>query len=146
MSFLRLPPGTCHARLPRPWPSPSWAWCCWAWHCGWPGTAGKSLPRMESTVNVALMAGLDLDLVSLLLDTDGGRAAHHGTAVAAHLPVGGQYVHPFPRVLPWKPLCGDRYLARPTPSPHRARIPRQDTLGAGLLTGHQRGFRPGRQW
>ena len=41
------------------------------------------------------------------------RAAHRGRApVAAHLPVGGQYVHPFPRVLQWKPLCGDRYLAR----------------------------------
>ena len=37
------------------------------------------------------------------------RAAHRGrTPIAAHLPVSGNHIHPFPRVLQWNPLRGDR--------------------------------------
>jgi hypothetical protein len=33
-----------------------------------------------------------------------------GTPVAAHVSVGGNYVHPFPRVLQWSPLRGEGVL------------------------------------
>jgi hypothetical protein len=46
-----------------------------------------------------------------------GAADLGGTPVAAHLPVGDQYVHPFPRVLQWKPLSVIGDLAGTEPAP-----------------------------
>src|SRR4051794_34473821 len=64
------------------------------------------------------------------------RAADRSRAtVAAHLPVGGNDVHPFPRRLQWSPpgRCGD-WLA-PPPSPPRAHAPgRHDERGMGTST------------
>src|SRR3954469_4281656 len=64
------------------------------------------------------------------------RAADRSRAtVAAHLAVGGNDVHPFPRRLQWSPpgRCGD-WLA-PPPSPPRAHAPgRHDEGGVGTST------------
>src|SRR5215471_13809941 len=56
MSFPMPLPGTYQARWPRPWQSPSSAWCCWALHCGWRGSVRKSRSGMPLMVIVALTA------------------------------------------------------------------------------------------
>ena len=58
----------------------------------------------------------------------GGAADRGRTPIAPHIPVGGNHVHTFPRVLRWSPPAwrsGD-WLA-PPPSPRRAHRPTYDT-------------------
>ena len=78
-----------------------------------------------------------------------GRAADRGrTPIAAHVSIGGNHVHSFPRVLQWSPLRGDGGWLAPPPSPRRASrlATTRRNEEWGLLPGQNRGLRPGHQW
>src|SRR6476659_3711866 len=60
-------------------------------------------PRRLLDPSIPRLVGLDDSLHGLV-----GRPADRGRpSVTAHVSVGGKHVHPFPRVLQWRPLRGD---------------------------------------
>ena len=93
---------------------------------GWPGSQRRAVSAI------------------MKLSSEGRAAYYSGPAVSAHLTVGRNDVHAFPRRLQWKlpGRCGDGWHRHR----HRPGLNlRHDTTneGWGLLTGHQRGPRPG---
>ena len=77
-----------------------------------------------------------------------GRAADlRRTPIAAHVSIGGDHVHPFPRVLQWRSPAWCRCLVGTatvtTRGPHDYDTTNEEW---GLSTGHQRGPPPGHQW
>jgi hypothetical protein len=99
---------------------------------GLPGQAPTGLVRLNDPAHRLMRRAADL----------------RGTSIAAHIPIGGNHIHPIPRVL----HNGDPFRGSSdwlTPSPSTAEGPqrlRHDQQGVGTFTGHQRGPPPGHQW